>query len=69
MQELLAQGIVNVTPDDWANCVRHVTESVETKFWELDGIMDDAQVDTVYPVHPSVIINLNDESESDSDFM
>jgi hypothetical protein len=47
-----------VIKEDWEGFCRH-TETVESQYWERDGILPD--------VTDSIVINLNPGSDSDSD--
>lgn len=58
---LLEQCINQVTAEHWRNCIRHVTDE-EKKMWEIDYIVDRMSDDI-----PPLIINVTDETDSDSD--
>lgn len=57
LQRLLAEGIAQITPNKWKECIRHVTETVEPDMWRIDGIID-------VIVEP-LIINFDDDDDSD----
>ena len=57
VRKLLEEACIQVTPEKWANCVRHVAEVEEPRCWDLDD-----RIDSIEPV----VINVaNDSSSSD----
>lgn len=57
---LLNKAIENVSPDNWRNCIQHVTKR-EEELWELDGL-----VDQVWEKQ-DLIISLTGDSDSESE--
>ncbi|XP_076278003.1 uncharacterized protein LOC143207946 [Lasioglossum baleicum] len=58
MKILFHEAIDRVTVENWKKCIEHIATKVETKFWEIDSVVEDM-------VEP-LITNLND-SDSDSE--
>ncbi|XP_072387297.1 uncharacterized protein [Diabrotica undecimpunctata] len=57
---LLNDALNNITQEKWKNCVKHVQNTVEKKFWELDHIIE-------VMVEPlNIEIGSNGDSDSDS---
>ncbi|XP_072400960.1 uncharacterized protein [Diabrotica undecimpunctata] len=57
---LLNDALNNITQEKWKNCVKHVQNTVEKKFWELDHIIE-------VMVEPLIIeIGSNGDSDSSS---
>ena len=63
IKRLCHKGIKRVTPDKWAACVRHVSESVEDHYWKTDGLIDNIVEQMVIEVKPN---EESDAGESDS---
>ena len=59
MKRLVHEGFDIVTPERWAKLVEHVIK-VEEKFWEADGLHEDA-------IEEFIICVGGSDSESDSD--
>lgn len=58
-KNLLEQAISTITAEKWKNCVQHVSEKVETRFWELDNIIESI-------TEPLIIDVSGNESDSSS---
>ena len=58
VRRLVHEGFQRITQERWTNCVNHVVNSVEKKYWKNDGIVDDI---------PPVIINMDSDDESETD--
>ncbi|XP_072377806.1 uncharacterized protein [Diabrotica undecimpunctata] len=57
---LLNDALNNIAQEKWKNCVKHVQNTVEKKFWELDHIIE-------VMVEPLIIeIGSNGDSDSSS---
>lgn len=56
VQKLLQNGIKNITPEKWKNCVEHVIKE-ENKFYQLDYIIDS--------LSDNIIINVSESDDSD----
>jgi transposase len=54
MEDLIKKAFSNVTSDNWKNYIQHVM-TLENKFWEVDGLMED-----VTPI----VIDLYDSSDN-----
>jgi transposase/DNA-directed RNA polymerase subunit H (RpoH/RPB5) len=59
VKNLCLQAINKTGVEEWNNCVKHITDSVEKKLWDLDNIMENA-------VEP-LIISVNSGSGSSND--
>ena len=57
VEKLLSEGIQELTPEKWRNCVQHVITE-EKNLWNLDFLVDDVQ--------DRIVIQLNSENDSDS---
>ncbi|XP_072384573.1 uncharacterized protein [Diabrotica undecimpunctata] len=58
LKNLFNEAVANITPQKLQKCVQHVVLKVEPKMWELDNIIEVQQ--------ESIIINLDDDSSTDS---
>jgi hypothetical protein len=56
--QVTKDAVALVTKEDWEGFCRH-TETVESQYWERDGILPD--------VIDCIVINFNHGSDSDSD--
>ena len=59
VERLFHKAKETITPAKWANAESFVIDSVETKFWELDGVMEDEI--------PPFVITINESDDDDSD--
>lgn len=57
VKRLLVEAVQSVAISQWQNCVKHVIEKEEPRFWDVDNRMEDIA---------EVVINLGSDS-SDSD--
>lgn len=58
VKPLFHKAIEEVTAEKWANCVRHVIETEETRLWDMDDRLEEVE---------ELIINLEDEATSESE--
>ena len=58
--QLLHDGVQRITGEAWANCVRHVIETEEPRFWRVDDIMEE-----IAPV--AINVGHEDSLSSDTD--
>lgn len=57
-KNLFHDAVKTITPEKWKNCVKHVTNTIEVRMWELDNIIE-------RNIEP-IIINLQEDSQSNS---
>lgn len=58
VRRLLHEAVDQITAEKWANCVRHVIEVQEPRFWDVDDRMEQVE---------EMVINLADDSSTTSD--
>lgn len=57
VRQLLQEAINNISEENWKNCVKHVVEKEEPRYWDIDDRMEEIA---------EVIINTGEGDSSDS---
>ena len=58
IKTLLHEAVEQVTTEKWADCVRHVIETEETRMWDMDNILEEVE---------EMVINLEEDSTSSTE--
>jgi hypothetical protein len=58
VKDLIIKGFKTITPEKWTKFCNHVENKIEPQYWKSDHIIEDI---------PKIIINLDRDSDTDSD--
>ena len=59
VEQMVHDGFARIDQPTWSNCVDHVTEVIEKKYWRKDGLIE---------VEPVIIDLGSSDDDSDDEF-